>query len=231
MAVLICKNIHTEGPGTLEDFLKEKGISYTIVEMSMNNQIPDTKFFDTLVILGGPMSVNDYTDYPYIKTEENLVKEFISQDKRILGICLGSQIIAKALGSKIYKGAESELGWYDIELTSMGIEDPLIKEFALMPYISDICQKFPVFHWHAETFDLPENAIRLASSELYINQAFKYGKKVYGFQFHIEMTKELIEEWLIETPDIATKIQTETDELWEIYHIRAKKFYQAFFNL
>jgi GMP synthase-like glutamine amidotransferase len=230
MSVLICKNIETEGPGTIEDFLNEKNITYTILELTKTAYIPDLADFDTLLMMGGPMSVNEDDLYPYIKKEEELVRDFIAQDKRVLGVCLGAQIMAKALGSKVYKGAEKEIGWYDIDITEGGLRDKRIALLATHPESGDIWKKFKVFHWHGETFDIPNSAVRLASSALYPNQAFRYGQNAYAFQFHIEVQKAMIYEWLKnETVDLE-KIKAETEKLYNVYTARAYKFYEVFFQ-
>lgn len=229
MSVLICKNISAEGPGTIEDFLRIKKIPYTIVDLSKGEDIPDTEGFDTLLMMGGPMSVNEDDIYPYIKKEEELVRDFIAQDKRILGVCLGAQIMAKALGSRVYRGEQKEIGWYDIELTSDGISDQLMRKLAVHPHVGDLWKRFKVFHWHGETFDIPEGAVRLAGSELFPNQAFRYGSKAYAFQFHIEVTKEMIYDWLKAEDIDHDRLKAETEKLYDIYHGRAYNFYEAFF--
>lgn len=229
MSILICKNISTEGPGTIEDFLKVKKIPFTIIDLSKGEEIPDIKAFDTLIMLGGPMSVNEEDIYPYIKKEEDLTREFIDRDKGVLGICLGAQIIAKALGSKVYKGKQKEIGWYDIELTSEGIADPLMRRLAVHPHVGDLWRRFKVFHWHGETFDIPEGAVRLAGSELFLNQAFRFGNKTYAFQFHIEVTKEMIYEWLKDEDIDQDFLKKETEKYYDIYLGRALNFYKAFF--
>jgi GMP synthase-like glutamine amidotransferase len=230
MSVLICKNISAEGPGTIEDFLRIKKIPYTIVDLSKGEDIPDTKEFDILLMMGGPMSVNEDDIYPYIKKEEGLVRDFIAQNKSILGICLGAQIMAKALGSRVYKGKEQEIGWYDIELTPEGIADALMRKLAVHPHVGDMWKRFKVFHWHGETFDIPEGAVRLAGSELFPNQAFRYGNRAYAFQFHIEVTKEMIYDWLKAEDIDHDKLKTDTERLYEVYHARAWNFYEAFFK-
>ncbi len=230
MPVLICKNIETEGPGTIEDFLKTKGIPYKIVDLSKGEDIPETKESDTLLMMGGPMSVNEDDIYPYIKKEEALVRAFIADGKRVLGVCLGAQIMAKALGSRVYKGKEQEIGWHDIELTPDGIKDPLMMKLAAHPYVGDIWKRFKVFHWHGETFDIPEGAVRLAGSELYRNQAFNYGGKAYAFQFHIEVTREMVYDWLKAEDIDHQRLKTETEKIYEVYHGRAWNFYEAFFQ-
>ncbi len=227
MKVLVLKNVHQEGPGTMEDFLKRKGIIYRVIELESERITEDN--YDILVIMGGPMSVNDGDIYPYLKEEERLVSDFVRRQKKILGICLGAQMIAKALGSKVYRGPRPEIGWYPIELTGDGLKDLLMQNLALHPKGGDLWKKFRVFHWHGETFDIPEGAVRLASSELYPNQAFRYGRGVYAFQFHIEVRKEMIAEWLKDEADL-TRITEETETFYEEYLGRAENFYKEFFS-
>jgi len=229
MSVLILKNIPTEGPGTIEDFLLENNINYTVVETS-SEELPSVEKYDALIIMGGPMSVNETDTYPYISREIELVREFISKGRKVFGICLGAQIIAKALGSKIYAGTGKEIGWYDIELQENGYKDPLITKLATHPRAGDLRKKFKVFHWHGETFDIPEGALKIAKSELYPNQAFRYGKNAYAFQFHIEVTKEMIYEWLKNEPVDMDKIREDTGKYYEDYSGRARNFYKSFFG-
>lgn len=229
MSVLICKNITTEGPGTVEDFLKAKKIPYTIVDLSVGEDIPDTEKYNALILMGGPMSANDDGIYPYIKKEEGLVRDFIAKNKSVLGVCLGAQIIAKALGARVYKGAEKEIGWFDIELTVNGIRDYFMRKLAVHPQAGDIWKRFKVFHWHEETFDIPNGAEKLASSDICQNQAFRYGDNAYAFQFHIEVTKDMVYDWLKNEPVDLNRIKAETERFYEIYRDRAMTFYKAFF--
>jgi len=228
MSVLICKNINTEGPGTIEDYLKEQKVRYTIVDLSEGEGIPVTNTYNTLVMMGGPMSVNEAEIYPYIREEERLVRDFVAKGNKILGVCLGAQIMAKALGSSVYAGPQKEIGWYNIDLTEEGVKDPLMKSLAFHPQVRDFWKKFEVFHWHGETFDIPAGAVRLASSALYPNQAFRHGHKAYAFQFHIEVRKEMILEWLRNEPNFQ-QIERETETFFEEYRGRAENFYKAFF--
>jgi GMP synthase (glutamine-hydrolysing) len=228
MSVLILKNVPSEGPGTIEDFLLDSGIPYRIIEMSQEN-LPPAGTADILVILGGYMSVNELDSYPYITKEIELVREFIGQEKKVFGICLGAQIIAKALGARVYVGPEKEIGWYDIELLEEGLRDTLIARLATYPGVGDFRGKFKVFHWHGETFDLPSGAQRIARSALYPNQAFRYGANAYAFQFHIEVKKETIFEWMKNEPVDMEKIREETDNYYGECHGRALNFYRFFF--
>ena len=143
---------------------------------------------ELLVILGGPVSVNDAALFPFIEAEVSMLSKRLMQDKPTLGICLGAQLIAKALGADIYAGKEKEIGWSKISLTASG------EQSALRFLGEEHCS---MLHWHGETFDLPEKAELLASSQAYKNQAFSYGDKVLALQFHPEITQRSMEKWFI----------------------------------
>lgn len=230
MAVLIIKNIETEGPGTIEDFLKNNDIPFVIVELGSGEIPPSLDNFSSLVILGGPMGVYEMDGYPHLLACSRLIREAINRELKILGICLGSQLVAYCLGAEVYPGKTREIGWLHIELTGEGLKDFFMRQLAIHPGVGDFWRRFKVFHWHADTFDIPPEAILLASSELYKSQAFRFGNKVYGFQFHIEVTKEMILEWSKDMPDLQN-IAPETDRIYEEFSGRALKFYKAFFSI
>jgi GMP synthase (glutamine-hydrolysing) len=140
-----------------------------------------------LIIMGGPMSAND--DLPGLKDELALIETALDDDMPILGICLGSQLIAKALGAKVFRNAELEIGWEPVWLTDAAKDDAV---FGGVPSPETF------FHWHGETFDLPEGAERLAYSEKCRHQAYRYGRNVYGIQFHPEITPEMIDDWCVQ---------------------------------
>jgi GMP synthase-like glutamine amidotransferase len=229
MAVLIIKNIVTEGPGTIGDFLRGEDISFSIVELSLGEISPPLEDFDILVIMGGPMGVYEMDRYPPLRIGSRLIREAINRNMKILGVCLGAQMVAYCLGSEVYPGPEKEIGWHSIELTGDGLKDPLMRKLAVHPRVGDFWKKFKVFHWHGDTFDLPLRAFLLASSELYKNQAFRYGNNVYGFQFHIEVTKDMLREWFEGRSDI-NSIMKDTEKIHEEYTGRAMNFYKAFFQ-
>src|SRR4030043_2456754 len=183
MAVLILKNIAAEGPGTIEDFLEKEDIPFSIVELGSGEITPPLEQYNTLIVMGGPVSVYEMDRYPQIMIATRIIREAINRDMKVLGICLGSQMIAYCLGAEVYPGPEKEIGWLHIELTGDGLKDPLMRQLAIHPAVGDFWRKFKVFHWHGDTFDLPLEAVLLANSELYKNQAFRYGVIVYGFQF------------------------------------------------
>src|SRR4030042_6445640 len=227
MAVLIIKNIPTEGPGTIEDFLRKENIPFSIVELGSGELIPPLESFDTIVILGGPMGIYDMDKYPQLMMQSRIIREAINRDMRVLGICLGSQLISHCLGADVYPGYEKEIGWHHIEVTGEGLKDPLIRKLAIHPRVGDFWRRFKVFQWHGDTFDLAPLTVLLASSNLYKNQAFRYGDKVYGFQFHIEVTKDMLIEWVKDLPD-SEQIMQETEKIYEEYVGRAMNFYKAF---
>jgi GMP synthase-like glutamine amidotransferase len=136
-----------------------------------------------LIVLGGPMSVNDEDTFPWLVAEKQFIRDAVNAGKSVLGICLGAQLIACTLGAKVYTNDIKEIGWFPIEGTSSG--DSLTFSFPAT---------LEVFHWHGETFDLPPDAIRLASSQWCKNQAFQVGTSVIGLQFHLETTPESVEE-------------------------------------
>lgn len=229
MSVLICKNVEKEGPGTIEDYLRSKNIPFEIVELSTGCRIPDGDKFDTLIIMGGPMSVHDIEKYPFLKEEEKMVSDFMKSSRKVLGICLGAQIMASALGVDVYKGPEEEVGWLDIELSDEGLLDPCMKSLVTLTGPGDSTGKIKVFHWHGETFDIPASAVRLAGSELYANQAFKYKDNAYAFQFHVEVTKEMIYDWFRNDSKLQ-QLKNKTETLFSDYRERAVMFYSKFFS-
>jgi GMP synthase-like glutamine amidotransferase len=228
MSVLIIKNIAAEGPGTIEDFLRHEDISFRIVELGSGELSPALEKFDTLIVLGGPMGVYEMDRYPHLMAESRIIREAINRDMRVLGICLGSQMIAHCLGANVYPGPEQEIGWRHIELTGDGLKDPLMRRLATHPGVGDFWRKFQVFHWHGDTFDLPPETVLLAGSARYKHQAFSYRDKVYGFQFHMEITKDVISDWFKGSPDLKDMID-QTVGIYDEYVGRAMNFYKAFF--
>lgn len=187
MNVLIVKHVEVEGPGLIENRLNERKIPYQILSLQSNAHFPKLDGLTHIVLLGGPMNVYEEDRYPFLKCEDLFIKEAIQRGKRILGICLGAQLIAKALGAKVYKAPVKEIGWYDLSLTEEGVRDPLFSPFP---------KTFPVFQWHEDTFDLPNAAKLIVTSSPVQNQAFRYGENAYGLQFHLEVTEEMIQEWM-----------------------------------
>lgn len=174
-----------EDLGALEDTFYQLGFRVRYVEAGVDDLRNALEHEGLTVILGGPIGVYETADYPFLTQEIELLKQRLARNLPTLGICLGAQLIAHALGAKVYAGAQKEIGWSSLE----------IKPVAQNPLAS--LQDTPVLHWHGDTFDLPEQAELLASSTLYPNQAFKLGNNILALQFHIEVTADAIEKWLI----------------------------------
>ncbi len=226
MHVLIVKNVLSEGAGTITDHLHNEDIPYTIVEASIGDILPDTQSFTHLVIMGGPMAVYEMHRYDYLQNEALLIDRAIKANKRVLGICLGAQMVAHVLGAKVYAGSGKEIGWYEVELTEDGIKDPFLSELAIPGK-----KVAEVFQWHGDTFDLPAGAVRLASSSLYPNQAFRYQDGVYALQFHIEVTPMIVHDWLVSEREIDfSAITADSGRIYEAYRERARKLYELFFK-
>jgi GMP synthase-like glutamine amidotransferase len=146
--------------------------------------------------------------------------------------------MASALGVDVYKGPEEEVGWLDIELSDERLLDPCMKSLVTLTGPGDSTGKIKVFHWHGETFNMPVSAVRLAGSERYPNQTFRYGGNAYAFQFHVEVTKEMIYDWFRSNVhffpqlqiDFFPQLQIETEKNYTLYHERAVKFYEVFFQ-
>ena len=174
--------------GLVGDLLKEKHFPFRETRLHSGDGLPrDTSNLRGLIVMGGPMNVDEIDKYPYLFEEVRLIEKMISESKPVLGICLGSQLIAKALGEKIYPNKHKEVGWYPIELTENAASDPV---FSSCP------QKIKVLHWHGDTFDLPKGAVHLARSSRCENQAFRWGKTTYGLQFHLEVTPNMLKSWI-----------------------------------
>jgi GMP synthase (glutamine-hydrolysing) len=229
MQVLIVKNIVREGPGTIGDFLKKEGIPFRVVELGTGEILPSLDKFTALIVLGGPMGVYEMDGYPHLLTCSRIIREALNRDMKILGICLGSQLLAHCLGAEVYPGTGKETGWHSIELTGEGLKDPLMRQLAIHPVVGDFWRRFKVFHWHGDTFDLAAGAVLLASSQVYRHQAFRFGKKAYGFQFHIEVDRDMIAEWVDGMPG-SKEIIMGTENIFEEYSGRAMKFYRYFFT-
>jgi GMP synthase (glutamine-hydrolysing) len=226
MHVLIVKNISGEGPGTIEDHLRRKLIPYSLIDLSIGDVVPQIDAFTHLVILGGPMAVYEMHEFPYLVGEAELIHAAISANKHIMGVCLGAQMLAHVLGARVYPAPCKEIGWYEVTLSEEGMSDPLLSSLALSD--RPVAQ---VFQWHGDTFDLPEGSLRLSSSDLCANQAFRYGDRVYGLQFHIEVTPAIVRDWLVHEQGIDhASVSLDSERLFDSYLQRATKFYGLFFK-
>lgn len=173
------QHVPFEGLGSIETWLQKAGYGITSTKLFESAELPFPDEIDFLVIMGGPMSVNDEDQYPWLVMEKQFVRTVIESGKPVLGICLGAQLIANAMGGKVFPNAVKEIGWFPVRSVSSNDDST----FAFPEYVE-------VFHWHGETFSLPHRAIRIAKSDGCENQAFQIGRSVIGLQFHLETTPE-----------------------------------------
>lgn len=186
MNVHYIQHVPFEGLGSISSWVSKNNHNLSVTKLFDKNAVfPKLSDIDLLIVLGGPMSVNDEKDFKWLTNEKQFIKECILSLKPVLGICLGAQLIASAMGAKVYKNKVKEIGWFDIK----NINSNTSKAYQFPESVK-------VFHWHGETFDLPINAVHLAKSDNCQNQAFQLGCNTIGLQFHIETTpfslKEII---------------------------------------
>lgn len=187
-----------ETPGLLAEWIRQRGHSLQTTFLFEEGSLPLVDDFDALIIMGGPMSVHDEAEFPWLREEKALIATAIKAGKKVLGICLGAQLIAEVMGGKVYPNPVKEIGFWPVSWTEearrmfpgLGAESPGFGAESQGLHTSHI------FHWHGETFDLPPGATLLASSEGCVNQAFRLGDKILGLQFHPEVTPGIIAEMI-----------------------------------
>jgi GMP synthase-like glutamine amidotransferase len=181
MRIHCLQHVPFEGPAGIADWAEARGHELSVTRLYTGAAPPSPDAFDWLVVMGGPMGVHDEAEHPWLGAEKALLREAIASGKTIIGVCLGAQLLAEALGARVYRNAEKEIGWLPIELTGEGRASSL---FGFLP------GHIEVFHWHGDTFDAPPGAVHLARSQGCANQAFLWGERVLGLQFHVETTPE-----------------------------------------
>lgn len=184
MHIHVLEHVSFEGPGSIADWARQRGHVLATTRLFDAAPLPQPGSIDGLIVMGGPMSVGDEERFPWLAVEKKFLADFIDRGKPVLGICLGSQLLAEVLGAPVYPNRFREIGWFPVWLTDEALKSPF---FAGCP------RRLSVFHWHGDTFDLPRGARLLASSEACRNQAFLYGDDILGLQFHLEVTPRSID--------------------------------------
>jgi GMP synthase (glutamine-hydrolysing) len=184
--VLVLQHIACEPPGAFENVLDERGADVTRVELDEGERLPDWREFDYIVAMGGPMSANDEERLPWLAGEKRLIADSVRAGKHFWGSCLGVQLLAASLGGRVYPGQRQEVGLLPVRLTAAGRNDPL---FMGLP------DQLITLQWHGDTFDVPPGGVLIAESPLYPNQAFRWGSRAYGVQFHLEVSAGMARAW------------------------------------
>ncbi|WP_456465985.1 type 1 glutamine amidotransferase [Persephonella sp.] len=181
MRIHYIQHVHFETPANIFRWAEERGHGIKGTKLFLNEKLPDMNEFDLLVIMGGPMGVYDEDKFPWLVEEKKFIEKAVKDGKKILGICLGAQLVADVLGAKVYKNRYKEIGWFPVYKTKDAENSEVFKDFP---------ESFTAFHWHGDTFDIPEGALHTVRSEACENQAFEYEGRIIGLQFHLETNKE-----------------------------------------
>jgi GMP synthase-like glutamine amidotransferase len=176
MRIHYLQHVPFEGLAAIEDWAKDRSHTLTATRWHEKPLLPQQQDFDMLIVMGGPMGIYDNADYPWLRDEKQFIRESIDAGKPVLGVCLGSQLLADVLGAKVYPNKHKEIGWFPVRFDKELYDGELV-----------------VCHWHGDTFDLPEGAVRLGESAACKNQAYRSGDRVFGLQFHFEMTPAALE--------------------------------------
>ncbi len=188
------QHVPFEGLGAIEGWLLARGHTVTCTRFYAGEPAPATvDGFDWLIVMGGPMNIYQYRDYPWLRAEKRVIRHAVAANKRVLGVCLGAQLLADVLGGKVYQNGEREIGWFPVTAVPEGASSPLVFPDEVM-----------VFHWHGDTFSLPPGGVWLARSKACEHQAFTVGANVLGLQFHLEMTPSDVKRIAAECADELT---------------------------
>lgn len=179
MHIHYLQHVAFEGLGSIEAWAGQKGHTLSATRLYQGDTLPAVEAADLLIIMGGPMNIYQEDTYPWLADEKRHIKKAISAGRRVLGICLGAQLIADVLGAKVYANRDKEIGWFPVETTEAASSSKLFSAFP---------RQLDVFHWHGDTFDIPAGAVHAARSAGCAHQAFVYDERVVGLQFHLETT-------------------------------------------
>ena len=206
MRIHYLQHMACEGTGRIANWTAQRGHSLSGTHLYRGESLPDNEAFDALLIMGGPMNIYEYRNHPWLPAEKRFIKHAIDSGKIVLGICLGAQLIADVLGAKIYQNQAFEIGWFPVRFTAACQSIPAMRDFP---------DELTVLHWHGDTFDLPPGVRLLATSQACHHQAFAFGRRVIGLQFHIEMDAPDVAAFLDDTlpTPVAGQIQSAAELL------------------
>ena len=232
--LLVFQHVAAEPLGTLDALIRQRGHRMRFVNFERDPQAqPSTDRYRGLIVLGGPMNVEDREHRRHLLTEMRAIESMLRQDKPVLGICLGAQMLAHVLGAPVVRHEAPEIGWHPLHLTEAGRADPVLAHHA---------DAAPVFQWHRYRFDVPSGAVHLAETAHCGPQAFRHGDNAYGFQFHMEVDRPLIARWLSNRayleelaghghPVDATQVLAQTDDHLPAMRTQAEAVFNAFLDL
>ncbi len=187
MRIHYLQHVPFEGLGHIETWARQQGHGLTATALFGGEPLPPLDAFDLLVVMGGPMGVYDTAEYAWLTPEKRFIEQVLAAEKKLLGICLGAQLLADVLGARVFKNRHKEIGWFPVT-RAVGAQS--------QPWDSFFSERFFAFHWHGDTFDLPAGAVHLAQSEACRHQAFFYPPGALGLQFHLESTEQSIAQLL-----------------------------------
>lgn len=232
--LLVFQHVAAEPLGTLDALIRQRGHRMRFVNFERDPDAqPSTDRYRGLIVLGGPMNVEDRTHRQHLLTEMRAIESMLKEDKPVLGICLGAQLLAHVLGAPVVQHETPEIGWHALKLTDAGRNDPVMSHHT---------DGAPVFQWHRYRFDVPEGAVHLAETTSCGPQAFRHGDNAYGFQFHMEVDEPLISRWLANRayldelaehghPVDAAQVMSETDRHLPPMRSQAEAVFNAFLDL
>jgi GMP synthase (glutamine-hydrolysing) len=203
--VLVFRHVPHEGLGTIEPFLNSFPAVIRYCDL-FHQDLPPVSLqgIDFVIAMGGPMNADETEKYPFLASERAFIRRAIGEGVPVLGVCLGSQIIARALGARVYRGEKKEIGWYPIKLVQEGKAESVFRTQEVESPV--------VLQWHGDTFDLPTGAARLASSDLYENQGFQFEQHVTALQFHFEVNRDMVREWTVRNREDVESVKDQTSK-------------------
>ena len=193
----VVQHVSYEGPGLIGETLDGAGLAFDLVRIDLGAALPDPRSIAGLVVMGGPMGVHDTDSHPWLAAERELIRAVVDTGRPVLGVCLGAQQLAAALGAEVTTGPVAEIGLGEVQLTANGRRDPVFG-----PEYGGLAETaIPCVHWHQDTFSIPDGAVHLAATGVFPIQAFRMGERAYGLQFHVEVTDDLGAAWRPHLPD------------------------------